>query len=58
LPAYAQRVSKPYLAVAVTHFDPRRTTYIERLVEPLLQRLRQRADVPDEGTSPKLGGPS
>ena len=49
LPAYAQRVAKPYLAVAVTHLDPRRTTHTERLVEPLLQRLRQRADMPDEG---------
>ena len=56
-PAYARRVAKPYLAVAVTHLDPRRTTYMERLVEPLLQRLRQRTDVPDEGASPKLGGP-
>jgi len=54
LPAYARRVAKPYLAVAVTHFDPRRTTYTERL----LQRLRQRADGPDEGASQRLGGPS
>jgi hypothetical protein len=57
LPAYARRVAKPYLAMAVTHLDPRRTTHIERLVERL-QRLRQRADAPDEGASPRLGGPS
>ncbi|MFB0535233.1 MAG: hypothetical protein ACETWR_09640, partial [Anaerolineae bacterium] len=55
LPAYAQRVAKPYLVVAVTHLDPRRTTHTERLVGPLLQRLRQRADVPDEGASPCSG---
>ena len=36
LPAYAQRVAKPYLAVAVDHFDPKRITHTERL----LQRLR------------------
>lgn len=45
LPAYAQRVGKPYLAVAVDHFDPKRTTHTERL----LQRLRQPADPPDGG---------
>jgi len=33
LPIYAMRVSKPYLAVASSHFDPRRKTYTERLVE-------------------------
>jgi hypothetical protein len=43
LPAYAQRVAKPYLAVAVDHFDPKRITHTERL----LQRLRRPADTSD-----------
>ena len=47
LPAYAQRVAKPYLAVAVGHFDPKRITHTERL----LQRLRQHADTSDGGAS-------
>ena len=47
LPAYAQRVAKPYLTVAVGHFDPQRITYTERL----LRRLRQHGDTPDGGTS-------
>jgi len=47
LPAYAQRVTKPYLTVAVGHFDPKRTTYTERL----LQRLRRHGDTADDGAS-------
>ena len=47
LPAYAQRVAKPYLEAAVGHFDPKRITHTERL----LQRLRQRADTSDGGAS-------
>jgi hypothetical protein len=47
LAAYAQRVAKPYLTVAVGHFDPQRTTYTERL----LQRLRRPGDTPDDGGS-------
>jgi hypothetical protein len=43
LPAYAQRVAKPYLTVAVSHFDPKRTTYTERL----LRRVRRRAKTSD-----------
>jgi hypothetical protein len=35
---YARRVTRPYLAVAKGHFDPRKTTYTERL----LQRFRTR----------------
>jgi hypothetical protein len=37
LPAYAQRVTRPYLAVARGHFSPERTTHTERL----LRRLRR-----------------
>jgi len=40
LPAYAQRVAKPYLTVAVGHFDPKRITHTERL----FQRVRRRED--------------
>lgn len=47
LPTYAQRVAKPYLEAAVGHFDPKRITHTERL----LQRLRQRADTSDGGAS-------
>jgi hypothetical protein len=47
LAAYAQRVAKPYLTVAVGHFDPQRITYTERL----LQRLRRPGDTPDDGGS-------
>ena len=47
LPAYAQRVAKPYLAVAVGHFDPKRITHTERL----LQRLRRHGDTSDGGAS-------
>jgi len=47
LPAYAQRVAKPYLAVAVDHFDPKRITH----TEGLLQRLRRPADMSDGGAS-------
>jgi hypothetical protein len=47
LAAYAQRVAKPYLTVAVGHFDPQRITYTERL----LRRLRRHGDTPDEGAS-------
>jgi hypothetical protein len=36
LAVYAQRVTRPYLAVARSHFDPTTTTYTERL----LQRVR------------------
>ncbi len=47
LPAYTQRVAKPYLTAAAGHFDPQRTTYTERL----LQRLRRHGDTPDDGAS-------
>lgn len=47
LPAYARRVAKPYLAVAVSHFDPKRITLTERL----LQRLRQHEDTSDARAS-------
>ncbi len=40
LPAYAQRVAKPYLTVAMGHFDPKRITHTERL----FQRVRRRED--------------
>ncbi|TEU16243.1 MAG: hypothetical protein E3J21_11325 [Anaerolineales bacterium] len=43
LPAYAQRVAKPYLTVAASHLDPKRTTLTERL----LQRVRRRAKTSD-----------
>jgi hypothetical protein len=42
LAAYARRVTRPYLAVACGHFDPKTTTYTERL----LKRLRRRAEPP------------
>jgi hypothetical protein len=41
LAVYARRVTRPYLAVARGHFDPKRLTYTERL----LRRLR-RAEPP------------
>jgi hypothetical protein len=44
LAAYAQRVAKPYLTVAVGHFDPQRITYTERL----LRRLRRHGDTPTD----------
>jgi hypothetical protein len=47
LAAYAQRVAKPYLTVAVGHFDPQRITYTERLLRP----LRRHGDTPDDGGS-------
>jgi hypothetical protein len=47
LAAYAQRVAKPYLTVAVGHFDPQRITYTERL----LRRLRRHGDTPDDRAS-------
>jgi hypothetical protein len=40
LAAYARRVTRPYLAVARRHFDPKTITYTERL----LQRLRRRVE--------------
>jgi len=43
LAAYAQRVAKPYLTVAVGHFDPQRITYTERLL-----RLRRHGDTPTD----------
>ena len=43
LPAYTRRVTRPYLAAAMRHFDPGRLTYSERL----LQRLRR--DEPPDG---------
>lgn len=42
LPAYARRVTGPYLAVAWGHFDPKTMTHTERL----LQRLWRRAEPP------------
>jgi hypothetical protein len=46
LAVYARRVTRPYLAVARGHFDPRRQTYTERLI----QRLgRRQADAPPNG---------
>jgi len=51
LAAYAQRVTKPYLTVAVGHFDPQRITYTERL----LRRVRRRGDTPNDGTSQEYG---
>lgn len=35
LPAYARRVSRPYLAAATGHFAPQRTTYTQRLLHRL-----------------------
>jgi hypothetical protein len=49
LSVYAQRVAKPYLAVAVGHLDPKRITHTERL----LQRLRQHEDTSDGRASPE-----
>ena len=37
---YARRVTRPYLAVVMGHFDPRTRTYTERL----LRRLRTGRD--------------
>ncbi len=51
LAAYAQRVAKPYLTVAVGHFDPKRITHTERL----LQRLRRHGDTSDGGASQEQG---
>jgi hypothetical protein len=45
LPAYARHVAKPYFVVAVGHFDPKRVTLTERL----LQRLRRHRDTSDGG---------
>lgn len=41
LPAYTRRVTRPYLAVARGHFDPKTTTHTERLLPHL-----RRADTP------------
>ena len=45
LPAYSRRVTRPYLAAAMRHFDRGRLTYTERL----LQRLRR--GEPEAGAS-------
>jgi len=42
LPAYAQRVSRPYLAVAAAHLNPQRTTHTERLAGRLFQTTGRR----------------
>ena len=47
LPAYAWHVAQPYFVVAVGHFDPKRVTLTERL----LQRLRRHRDTSDGGAS-------
>jgi hypothetical protein len=47
LPAYARHVAKSYFVVAVGHFDPKRVTLTERL----LQRLRRHSDTSGGGAS-------
>lgn len=47
LQRYSRRVTRPYLAAALGHFEPRRVTYTERLV----QTLRQLTGKPANGTS-------
>jgi hypothetical protein len=46
LPAYSRRVLRPYLAVVADHFDSRRQTHTERLLQRLGLRL---ADAPANG---------
>jgi len=47
LRVYARRVTRPYLAAARGHFDPRSTTHTERL----LQRRRQTIEPSEKDTS-------